>query len=406
MEYKRITKKPEDIVYSLGITFFEEQIPNGRDSLFNAIKSIASEQFHIICMYHYKPKAKRKPHYHIAVRMGNSKPRKSASYILKLLGIVFRPGIDDSLLKHEALETCGNYDSYVKYMMHRTPEAKQLGKEEYDENDLITNLTPSELQKVLGGCNITKKELSSAGLSNIIDKARTAGFNLESYNSFIDSFQILGLTQTAENKIKKSYETGVRRRINQNPALNRIIVEIEVPQGANTENKERIVNAIHTVLIEKDLNYIYENEYNFFLDTEVTPFNDAIFLLISDASSFINKINNIKLDDSNICVYKPELSNKKNIWCGKYLLFVHDYIDHSKFDAKGNPSFKLLSSSLFCEIKNDELKCTHSPNINYSTEECEFITTEFRSFREKFNLAMTQTKVSERGALSLDLLNS
>ena len=71
--------------------------------------------------------------------MVNSKNNIRVSAILNKLGIVFRDPEDTSLLEHHAIETCSNFENYLMYLTHETPEARRDNKYQYDIDELWSN---------------------------------------------------------------------------------------------------------------------------------------------------------------------------------------------------------------------------------------------------------------------------
>ena len=390
---------------TLAITCFEEHLPEGEEKLFKTIRSIKSTEYEIIAIKHYK--GTNKDHYHIILRIPDSSNTKRVNFLLKKLGIVFRPGVDDTFIKNRALETCGYYPNYVTYLLHQTTEAIQEGKTPYESKDFITNLNSSEIALVLNGHVPTKRKLTKKALANIIDQSRTAGYELKNYDSFIESFNILGFTTTEENKIKKAYNAGVSERMTKDGTINRLTLEIEYPENVTSAMKKRIDDALRISMT--DHNCCCTNRIPLTID----PTTEAIIIL----SDFIEKtFSYIDLSNRRIMLLNRPFTNSEKIWRGSYFIFTHAYISRkdpvvqlftNKIDYAIHKDYKLNKDSLLCTVENDMLKCIREPDCEFSEEEYIFMINEFKRIRDKFNDAMKETiQFPNTRKLSLDDLNS
>ena len=391
--------------YTLAITCFDEHLQADIEDLLKRIKKINPSEYEIIAIVHNKDQTKN--HYHIIIRHTMPKKRTKVSSILKKLGISFRPGIDDTFIKNRAIETCGDFSLYAVYLLHQTTAAIQEGKTRYEAADFITNLNANDIQEVLNGYIPGKRELSKAGRAHIIDELRKAGYDLKDYNETIESFNILGLRPTDENAFRKSYISGVSDRMHNDNRINRLTIEIEYPADATPSIKKRIDDAIRIAM--SDHNCCCTNR----IPLPIDPTTEAIIIL----SDFSEKMFNYNdLSNRRIMLLNRPFTNSEKIWRGSYFIFTHAYINRknptvplftTKNDYDIHRDYKLIKDSLLCTVENDMLKCIREPDCEFSEEEYDFITNEFKRIRDKFNEAMKQTaKSSNTRKLDIDELNS
>ena len=186
----------ESSVRSLSIKIYAEQMQYGLPFLINAVLTADPKVYQIEMMKHdrdtltddfYLP-AIEKEHYHILVRLANRQSRRLKT-ILNLLGIYFRPGIDDEMRDNHALETIDHFDGYTLYLMHETPDAIADGKEPYDITEFISNLTKDEIQNIIDGyaAASTKHRLTHEELVALDEKAYQLSYELKDFNKWYGS---------------------------------------------------------------------------------------------------------------------------------------------------------------------------------------------------------------------------
>ncbi len=397
------TLTPNKTYHTLAITCYQEQLATSEQDLFTRIKSSDSSEYHIIAIKH--DKSSEKEHYHILVRV--TAGSKKVSETLRMLGINFRSGLDDKLMKNRGLETCGSFPSYAVYLLHKTPDAIQEGKAGYEKEDFVTNLSNAELDMVLDGYSITKKPLSKAGLLNIMDKARIAGTELKNFQEFIESFKIQGLSDKQRKEFRNAYVSGVKDLMSTDPRLNRIILEIEYPKNCGPNEQNRINNAISHAM--SNLNCCITDAFPVVID-ELTQ---ALIVFHGDEMGYeyLGQLSTNRIEEIN----KPIVS-RKSTWAGQYLIYTHGYYAreyiatiHSKDGIKQVKKpcpYRFNHNSLLCTIQNNELICIEQPDTYYSDDQRDFIISEFKRIRDAINKYLKEEQADNYRPISLEDLNS
>ena len=380
---KRLTLKSK---YStLAITCFVEQLVDGEQRLYNRIRDIKADAMEIIAIKH--DKGKNREHWHIIIRVPDSRKRGQVSTVLNKLGIAFRPSLDDALLANRALETCGDYAEYATYLLHQTVKAKQDGKAPYDATDFVSNLSSADIDAVLSGYTPTKRRLNTKGIATLIDAAYEAGYRHRSFQATVSGYYILGLTPQQRKKFEDSFKKGARDSIQSNPQINRVVIEIEYPKDAPSRLKDKIRYAAQSS---------FGSDYRIAIPTdggrvEFDELTDAIIIPDFDISKFDGdwtaQFTNFTDDRIKEIKYGR---GKARLWCGSIFLIVH---------AQSN---KQLDNSFFGQITNNELKFVRVPQKGYtSEEERDRVTDVLRRFISSFNKNFREY-TPEKFLISLD----
>ncbi len=404
MKGDRKTLTPEDQFATLAITCYDEQLTKGKDYLYDRIQNADKEKYQIIGINHNK--SRNKSHYHILVRMLDNSKKGTVSTVLKELGIEYRDKTDDDLLSKGALETCGYFSKYAVYLLHKTTEAIQGGKAPYDPDEYITNLSSEDISTVLAGYTPSKEALTASTRANIVDKARTAGYNLENFEDFIESFRIFGIGSTDDKKFRNSYISGINDRMYKNNRIMRFTIEVEYPEGISEASKKRIDDALCKAIS------VYRSSQCSHLPLRIDPFTEAI-LLYSDSDDKMYDYRDISC--SRITELRIPITSTKSIWAGKVFIFTHPYIPRinpririytSKSDYFIFEHYKTNKDSFLCTIKNNKLICIEQPGYEYSEDEYNFILKEFKKLRDRFNEVLADSlNASNTLTIDLDELN-
>lgn len=364
---------------TLAITCFSQQLIDGEEALFNAIKNISSNETQIVAIKH--DKSSNTAHYHIVIRLADNKKRKKVSSMLKQLNIAFDSTIDANLLEHRALESCGSFPAYVNYLLHSTPEAKQEGKAKYSKSALISNLTKEEIDQVLAGYTITKHALTKRGLTNLIEQARSAGYNRQNLDSLIASFNILALSASQETQLRKAYKAGIETFIRENQGINRLCIEISYPKASSDSDlKHRIDDAILKSV--EELNVITTSDS--FPASGVDATTDCLIFFnrpVAQAGEF-DQINLKSCYE----ITKP-FAAKRSAWLGDFIISTHD---------EAVDRFYKNSNSFLCSVLNNQLLCKRTPSTLLSEDEKAVTTEKYKQFRDRFNANMKNTQKKSR----------
>lgn len=229
---------PAAKVYAFAIKCYIEQMPFGLKYVTDRIKEYCKDDLQILLITHYRDLktdglwavAREKFHVHILIRCTSKKKRIHVLSIMRHLGIYFRPGIDDDLWINHGVETIGNFANYAMYLTHETAQAIKNGKELYDVNEIISNLTPEEIDQVRAGyARLQEKDqrISLAVLEQLDKQAEELGYNMGYYEDWYSSLSFLVRSNAKMKTVRESYERGVDRRVNENTQLCRLAIFIQ-----------------------------------------------------------------------------------------------------------------------------------------------------------------------------------
>lgn len=241
-------------VNTLALKFYDEQLPginsaydakgflvqhdpNAIPAFINAIHATNPKDFQVLAIRHDRDEvadgiwavSKVKPHWHVIVRLVDQKKRLRVKQILAGLGIVYRPGLDDELWKEHGVETIGNFAGYAVYLTHETAEAIRDAKEKYDISEIISNLTPEEIQQVRDGyIRVSeKRKLTQEDLIALDKEAYDRGYALKTLNDWFAD-QPFNVRSAAKIKvITDHYYHGVEARIKERVEVNRVCIYIQ-----------------------------------------------------------------------------------------------------------------------------------------------------------------------------------
>lgn len=304
-------------VYTLAIKCYGEQLPSGWDSVKDAICATDKRDFQVIAIQHYKDlysedgsiwkSAFEKPHYHIIVRCTDRKKRVRVSTVLKGLGIVFRPGIDDALWTEHGVETVRNFAGYATYLTHETEDAIRDGKELYSVDELVSNLSCEEIMQIREGY-IRVSENRKVGMDELValDKeAYDLGYSLGSFSDWYGRQPFAVRSNARMKTVRESYERGLTARIEERTEMTRLCVFI---QGEPNTGKTYAANA---ALAGKKILSVGGSGSGKF--DNLRPDHDAI---IVDDDACPNLLN---MADNYICrAYRRNRDNP--VWAGRYFI--------------------------------------------------------------------------------------
>lgn len=221
---KRRYRKPKPIKLeqtfdTLAAKFYAEQLVIDITELYKRIREIDPDEFEIIIILHCDPGTK--PHFHLIIKAKGGKGTRTGR-ILKLLGIRFRSGIDDTLMKEHGLETCGDYVLYIRYLLHKSPGAKKKGKQEYNIEDLVSNLSYDCIQSKLDGIE------NSNPFEILQIEAEELGYNLGNLMNWISFKKLNNLSNSKIKRLMKAYTDGVEKRSFEGATIDRMCICIAI----------------------------------------------------------------------------------------------------------------------------------------------------------------------------------
>ena len=368
-------------VHSAALKIYEEQLVYDWDYTVNAIKTaFKSSYMQIEAIMHYKdfldnsdfwfPSAE-KPHFHIIFRLVDRKDRIRIKTVLKALGIEFRQGIDDNLLREHGCETVQNFSSYSLYLTHETEDAILDGKALYDLSDVVSNLTESELEQIREGYvrPSEKRKLTQAELISLDKEAYDKGYELKDFDEWYDSLGFVVRSNAKMKVIRESYSRGVEARIKEGKSLSRVCIFI---QGA--PNTGKTYAAAHSVKGD----YLSVGGGGSGKFDNLKPSHNAIIIDDDVCPNLLN------MSDNYIC--KAYRRNKDNpVWAGEYLIITSnlsflEWLDSCGIKVKDmwgrltEHAKAMMSRFFICELRQtptgqNRLACTHASDRGTQVEQ-------------------------------------
>ena len=383
-------------VHSAAFKIYEEQLVYGWDYTVNAIKTaFKSSYMQIEAIMHYKdyldnsdfwcPSAE-KPHFHIIFRLVDRKDRIRIKTVLKALGIEFRKGIDDNLLREHGCETVQNFSSYSLYLTHETEDAILDGKSLYDISEVITNLTESELEQIREGYvrPSEKRKLTQAELISLDKEAYDKGYELKDFDEWYDSLGFVVRSNAKIRVIRESYTRGVEARIKEGKSLSRLCIFIQGPP-----NTGKTYAAAHSIKGD----YLSVGGGGSGKFDNLKPSHNGIIIDDDICPNLLN------MSDNYVC--KAYRRNKDNpVWAGEYLIITSnlsffEWLDSCGIkvkDMRGNLTehAKAMQSRFFiCELRQtptgqNRLACLSASDRGTQVEQFKRAD-KFVEFRDTFN---------------------
>ena len=398
-------------VKTLAIKCYEEQMPDGWETVKERIKKYPKDSLQILGICHYKDPATddiwepsmEKPHYHIIVRVSAQPFQKSEavhiSTILNALGIVFRKDVDDLLWTEDGIDTCKDFAGYATYLTHETEQAVLDGKTRYELEELVSNLTIDEIKQVRDGytrLSDTNGKVCVSAMAKLDEEAYKLGQDLGDFDKWYGELPFIVRCNTKMSTVSKSYHRGVEDRVKHgNREVTRICIFI---QGKPNIGK---TYAAKKALAGKYVLEIAGGGTGKF-DT-LTPAHEAIILDDTTCGNLLN------LTDNYICqTYKRNSNNP--YWCGEWFV-VTSNLTFDEFLRTCNISqehFDAMRSRFFvCHVENHDGKnyliCDSSCKRG-SVEERQYRKEKYMQFRDIYNETLQSYK-PVTGEVDFDDLN-
>ena len=356
-------------VYSAALKFYGEQVVAGaaQDAagLIARIKAIDPKQLQVLAICHNKDEvtngiwavAAVKPHWHVIVRCTDRKNRKKVSTILNTLGIRYRPGLDDELWTDHGVETVGNFPGYAMYLTHETEEAIRDAKERYDVSEIISNLTPEEVEQVRAGYIrvSANRKVTAMELVSLDREAYDLGYELKDFDEWYGEHGFNVRSNPKMKTIKESYVRGVDARIKAQVELTRLCVYIK-----GEPNSGKSYAAVKSF---PDGSVLRVNGGGTGKFDKLTASTDVIVIDDDVCPNLLN------MSDNYICrAYRRQSNNPP--WAGHYLI-VTSNLDFNVWLEKcgiGYEHFAAIYSRFFiCELEPGEDGHNRLHLLNYST---------------------------------------
>lgn len=383
---------------TLAVKFYAEQLENGDEQLFyDRVRQIDKNRFYVMAIKHDEDEetdgvwdvAKEKPHYHLIIKSKDSHDRPRVKDMLSKLGIIFRPGIDDTLLENRALETVGNYSAYALYITHDTPQARLDNKCPYDVGRIVSNLTPDEVQQIRDGFSRTheNRKLTPDELAELDSAAYELGKRLGDFDKWYDALTFFERSNAKMRTIKESYYRGVENRLRENNFLLRCCIYIRGDGNTGkTYTSEKSMRKMGRAVLSVGgggsgkFDNLLPSHGCILVDDDICP-------------------NLLNMADNKIChAYRRNKDNP--VWAGDYLIITsnlpfEDFCERCGLkvkDLKGlyTKQFEALKTRFFfCEMTRDadgglRLVC-REPSTRGTEAEQEQRGAMFREFWQTFN---------------------
>lgn len=388
-------------VRSLAIKCYDEQLPSGWQAVQRVIKDTDVKEFHIIAIRHYRDlkedvdspfiESYIKPHYHIIMRCADSSKTIRVRTFMRQLGVYFRPGIDDELWKKRGVETVDDYGKYLLYLTHEDDKSIKAGKEIYDRGELVSNLTPAELDQVRDGyfrLAKGKRKASNDDMADLDEQAYKLGYDLKNFQAWYDNLSFAERSNSKMRVVRESYERGVSKRIEDNPEVLRLCVFIKGAHNSGKTYSSRQALAGYRI---KTIEGGGTGKFD-----DLKPDHDAIIVSDDTCPNLLN------VCDNYICrVYRRQRDNPA--WTGRFFIVTSNL----EFDEwleecgiKQKRHFDAMHSRFFvCEIRKDKDGRSYlalvSPSTRGSKEEQQERAGMFMDFQSKFNQSIANYRPSE-----------
>ena len=380
-------------VATLALKLYAEQLKYGWDYTCKQIQATNPKDFQVIAICHnrdtyadeghfWKP-AIEKEHYHIILRCTDRKKRIRVRKLLKDLGIEYRPQLDDELWANHGVETVGNFAGYATYLTHETETAVNEGKELYSMDELVSNLTTDEIQKIRDGyirVAESNKKLSADDWTSIDETAYKLGYELKNFSEWYDSQPFNVRSNTKVKTIRESYERGVNKRIAEGAEMLRLCVFIHgEPNSGKTYASEKALSGKRYFTVKGGGTGKFDNlrvdHQAIIIDDDVCPYL-------------------LNMTDNYICrAYKRQ--NNNPAWTGQYFVVTSNYtfFEWLEMCKLGEKHFEAAYSRFYlCEIKQKEDGTNYlalsNPSKRGSLEEQKQRAEMFKDFQNKFNDTM------------------
>lgn len=314
-------------VYSLAVKCYDEQLIGGKQGLEDHIRAIGSSEYQILAIRHDRDKmvdeawemAAKKPHYHIIMRHTERGHRDRINKLLEMLGIFFRPGIDDNLWKNHGVETVGRFSNYAMYLTHETEKAINEGKERYDKSELITNLSDNELNNIREGYKraSSKRQVTIEKLERLDTEAYKLGYDLKNFDEWYGKLPFVVRSHPKMKTIRESYDRGVNARVEKGTEITRLCIFIQGQANSGKSfSTKKALSGKRVLSVGGGGTGMFDN---------LRPDHEAIIIDDDECPNLLN------MSDNYICyAYRRQKSNPA--WAGQYLVVTSNlsFIDWVK----------------------------------------------------------------------------
>ena len=225
---------------------YVEQLPNGVHDFIKRVKAVDKSKYQILAIIHDRDQkldihdlyvdSTLKPHVHIIVRCCNGKT-VHVQTIMNMLGIVFRKGIDDSLIvRNKGIDTIHKTFAHAAtYLTHDTEEAAKC-KEHYELEEIISNLTIDEIKEVRDGyikLAASTAKVDKQHMAELDNYAFNLGYELKDFDDWYNTLTFAERCTASMKVVRESYYRGCQKKFDEHIQILRkcIFVQGEPNQG-------------------------------------------------------------------------------------------------------------------------------------------------------------------------------
>lgn len=387
----------ESSVRMMTIKCYEEQMPNGWSDVCGKIAAIDTKRYQVFAIKHdrdtltddiFLPSVE-KPHYHIVIR-SKTNPTK-VRVILNLFGIKFRPGEDDALWT-ESVRTVkeGKFASAVMYLTHETAKAIEDGKEPYDRDEVVSNLTRAEVDQVREGyvrTSVNSKKVTIDDMADLTQVAYKHGYDLKDWDDLYYTLPLQVVSNTRMRFVREWYDKGVSERVAENPAVVRCCIFIK--------GKGNLGKSFNACLALKGKKVLAPAGGDSGMFDELKASHEAIVLDDDKVRYVLNMADNRMTQ-----AYRRNRNNPW--WCGYYFIItsnktfeewaedcgVRKYISRN-YTKVVSDNFVALEQRFFvCHVDEEKRLICDKPSMRGTPEDQETRLRLYEEFRNNFNEAL------------------
>ena len=402
------------MTYTLAIKCYDEQLLAGTaqnwQGLCDRIRSLPANKYHVLGIRHDRciktdgiwAPAVEKPHIHVIIRHVDRKGRSHVYTILNMLGITFRPSIDDELWKNHGVETVGNFAGYALYLTHETEEAIRDGKMLYDISEIVSKEEVEAVREGYTRVSAVHTKITPAELTALDKESYDLGYALKSFNDWYDSQPFSVRSHAKIKTIRESYDRGVNARMEKHEEITRLCVFVHgVPNTGKTYASISALSNKKVLTVGGGGTGKFDN---------LRPDHDAIVIDDDVCPNLLN------MSDNYICrTYRRQKDNP--VWAGKYLVVTSNLTFDEWVASCGIKTHETTFNNICVEtehykaVKSRFYICEVSANggnhlilqqpskrgsISAQTERLEM----FKEFSQRFNATMSLYRQNEdEGAL-------
>lgn len=308
---------PASKVRTCAFKIYIEQLPAGIIDFIKRVQKVDKSEYQVIAIIHDRDTkidmndlyadSTLKPHIHIIVRCVKSSKR--ISQIMSMLGIVFRPKIDDTLLvRNKGIDYIHkNFATATAYLTHETEEAEKY-KAPYAMHELISNLTFDEIQTIKDGyirISSASYRVDKQHMAELDEYAFKRGFELKDFDDWYNTLTFAERTSASMRTVRESYMRGCQKKFDEHATVLRKCIFIKgEPNTGKTYASEKALADKKFLKVSGGGTGKFDN---------LKPSHSAIIIDDDICPNLLN------MSDNYLCkAYKRQKDNP--IWAGEWLV--------------------------------------------------------------------------------------